>query len=82
MAMLFGSVFLYSSRKRRTHLSRSLLTALFFALLGLGSFGLTGCGGGFAVPNKITPTATTYTITVTGISGSVQHTTSVKLIVQ
>ncbi len=47
---------------------------------GLCAVGVTGCGGGFALPSKITPT--TYTITVTGTSGTDQHSTSVTLTVE
>jgi hypothetical protein len=61
--------------------SQLLPAILLLASLALGSIGLVSCGGGFAVPKSNSP-GTTYTITVTGTSGSDLHTTSVKLIVQ
>jgi hypothetical protein len=45
------------------------------AISGIGAIGLTGCGGGFALP----ATGNTYTITVTGTSGSIQHSATVTL---
>jgi len=51
--------------------------ACFVALLGIAA-STTGCGGGFALPTI----ATTYTITVTGTSGSDTHSTTVTLTVQ
>ncbi|NYF79573.1 choice-of-anchor D domain-containing protein [Granulicella arctica] len=47
------------------------------ALLGLAASTI-GCGGGFALPSS----AKTYTITVTGASGSDTHSTTVTLTVQ
>jgi hypothetical protein len=51
-------------------------------LISIGS--ISGCsGGGF--PKVGTPTGTpagTYTVTVTGTSGTVQHSTTVTLVVQ
>jgi sugar lactone lactonase YvrE len=52
--------------------------ACWLLLLG-ASTALTGCGGGFALPQS--PSAT-YTITVTGTSGSTQHSTTVQLTVR
>jgi Bacterial Ig-like domain (group 3)/FG-GAP-like repeat len=55
--------------------------ALILALLALGSLlpiaALTGCAGGY-----FTLTPTTYTVTVTGIEGTVQHAATATLIVQ
>lgn len=59
---------------------RLLLCGIVLALVGAGALFLTGCGGGFALPSKSTPT--TYTITVTGTSGSDTHSTTVTLILQ
>jgi hypothetical protein len=45
---------------------------------------LFGCGGGFALPGTSTtqPTPDTYTITIAGTSGSLQHSTSVQITLQ
>jgi hypothetical protein len=55
-----------------------LSTGLLCVLLTLGAGMVSGCGGGYY---SETP-AQTYTITVTGISGSTQHSTTVTLTVQ
>jgi hypothetical protein len=63
-------------RRRRIY---SIL-GCFLLLLGVGG-ALTACGGGFALPQTKPPSAT-YTITVTGTSGSLQHSTSVQITVR
>jgi trimeric autotransporter adhesin len=72
----------FRDRKQRpTH--RLLLGTLLFALLAGGAAAfMTGCGAGFALPSGGQPASTTYTITVTGTSGSDTHSTTVSLIVQ
>jgi sugar lactone lactonase YvrE len=51
-------------------------------LLVLGVSGvMTACGGGFALP-QVKATSATYTVTVTGTSGSLQHSTSVQITVR
>jgi hypothetical protein len=66
---------------RRT--ARRLISISALALLLISVGYLSGCAGGFpgASVNNGTP-AGTYTITVTGTSGSVQHSTTVTLTVQ
>jgi sugar lactone lactonase YvrE len=63
-------------RRRRMLFSLGCLALL----LGL-SGALTACGGGFAVP-QANATPATYTVTVTGTSGSLQHSTSVQITVR
>jgi ABC-type glycerol-3-phosphate transport system substrate-binding protein len=56
-----------------------LITIAILLIASLGAFtALTACGGGFA----LTQPAQSYTITVTGTSGTDVQTTSVQLIVQ
>lgn len=66
---------------RRTARLMIPIGALALLLISVGY--LSGCAGGFpgASVNNGTP-AGTYTITVTGTSGSVQHSTTVTLTVQ
>jgi hypothetical protein len=69
---LFG--LLFASRKRRRWIT---LAVLLFASLGAIT-ALTGCGGGYELPNS----ARSFNITVTGTGGSVTQTTVVQLTVQ
>ena len=63
---------------RRRDRVRLLSTGLLCALLSMGAGMLSGCGGGYYAE----PPSQTYTITVTGTSGSTQHSTTVTLTVQ
>jgi len=63
--------------RRRDRVWR-LGSGLLCLLLSVGAAMLTGCGGGYYAE----PPAQTYTITVTGTSGSTQHSTTVTLTVQ
>jgi hypothetical protein len=70
-----GFVWLYRKRKKLAH-SNLLLAVV--SLAGIAAT-LTGCGSsstGFAIPTS------TSTITVTGTSGSINHSTTVTLIVK
>jgi hypothetical protein len=70
-------------RRKRWPPRMAILFAVAFG--GLCAAGLSGCGGGFALPAKTSTTATspvTYMITVTGTSGTDQHSTSVSLTVE
>jgi len=64
-------------RWRRAFKGRVLLLVLGIASLATAA-ALTGCGGGFALPQ----TQQTYTLTVTGTGGSDTHSTTVQLTVQ
>jgi sugar lactone lactonase YvrE len=62
-------------QKRKSHNAFMIL----FCLLILGAVCATvGCGGGFAV----TPSSSSYTLTITGTNGSVNHSTTVTLAVK
>jgi hypothetical protein len=70
---MISLLFLPGKRRRR------LITIAILLIASLGAFtALTACGGGFA----LTQPAQSYTITVTGTSGTDVQTTSVQLIVQ
>jgi YVTN family beta-propeller protein len=75
-ALLFGMIVVAPAKRRKTVASCCLL----FLALG-GSIFLSACGGGSSTKNKGT-TPGTYTITITGTSGTTTHTTSVSLTVQ
>ena len=70
---IIGLLFLPGKQRRRW----ITLALLLFALFGLFT-ALTACGGGFA----LTQPAQSYTITVTGTSGTDVQTTTVQLTVQ
>jgi hypothetical protein len=80
---MFSCVLLLGVPKKRRW--GGLLSIIFFAVLmmsvscGGGSTGGSGGGGGTTDPG--TPTGN-YTVTVTGTSGSLTHTTSFTLTVQ
>ncbi len=72
--VLFGAVL---GRKR---IPKALALVLALASLGVGTALLTGCSGGFA--NTPSTPAGSYTVTVTGTSGSFQASTTMTLVVQ
>jgi hypothetical protein len=76
-ALAIIGVFFLPGKKRRRWITIAVL-----AIASLGAFSaLTACGGGFglAVHEK---GAATYTLTITGTSGSVQQSTTVQLAVE
>jgi uncharacterized repeat protein (TIGR01451 family) len=84
LTLALTSLTLAKFARRTTNRSLRRLTPIgAFALLLVSAGYLSGCAGGF--PNVGSNTGTpagTYPITVTGTSGTVQHTTTVTLIVQ
>jgi sugar lactone lactonase YvrE len=76
-APVFAALLLLVPGKKWRAGRRWMNLACFVALLGIAASTI-GCGGGFALPS----TAKTYTITVTGTSGSDTHSTTVTLTVQ
>jgi hypothetical protein len=73
----------WRARKRwNAKVTRAFFTGAGCLLVLLGMMAsITGCGAGFALPGSTT-NSTTYTITVTGTSGSVQHNTTVQITVR
>jgi trimeric autotransporter adhesin len=65
-------------RNSQRSVHRLFVGAIVFAMLGAGAAFMTGCGGGFPLKSS----STTYTITVTGTSGSDTHSTTVSLILK
>lgn len=80
MAFLAGGIMLLFRRRKFTRTLRKLYPILILAGLGLASLAVMGCNGGFALP-KPTPTANTYTVTITGAAGDDTHSTTVTLTV-
>ena len=82
MAMLYLMLRVARTRRQRFALLLPTAGALLFMLMQMG-----GCGGGgsIAPPPPPPPTGTpagTYTVTVTAVSGSLTHTTTLSLTVQ
>ncbi|MHB8215525.1 MAG: Ig-like domain repeat protein [Candidatus Sulfotelmatobacter sp.] len=75
---MFGIVFV--AVRGRKHRSRQLALVMVLATLGVTASVLTSCGGGFE--NTPQTQAGSYTITVTGTSGSFHASTTVTLVVQ
>ena len=75
VAPVFAALLLLLPNKRWRSARGFMNLACIVALLGIAASAI-GCGGGFALPAK------TYTITVTGTSGSDTHSSTVTLTVQ
>ena len=68
---------------KATKRSRKTLVLAIVALLLLGIMFMTGCGGGTGIGAGRQPSSpTSYTVTVTGASGSLQHTLPLTLTIQ
>jgi hypothetical protein len=65
---------------RRRKLLASIVCSLLFAAAGVSLVSATGCSGGGSAPPA--SEAGTYTVTVTAVSGTLTHTSTVTLIIQ
>ena len=74
---LFAGVFLFGvpARRRRWGIAMTLLVVAFVA-------SLAACGGGSSSPKSPGTPAGSYTVSVTGTSASLSHTTNVSVVVQ
>jgi len=83
LAMLFLASMGYLAAKRRRALVGMVLAGMLLMMaLGLASCGGGGGGGGGGTPPPTGTPSGTYSITVTGTSGSLSHQVSVSLVVQ
>jgi hypothetical protein len=78
VAILMLALLSLLARTRRLRLAFMLPLATLLAFLLLQA---TGCGGGYSPPPATGTPAGTFTVTVTGTSGSVTHSTTVTLVV-
>ncbi len=76
-ASLLPILFLLPLRRTRKRWRNLLLAVVALTTLGATAF-LFGCGGGFGFPQQ----SQTYSLTITGASGSDTHSTTVQLTVQ
>lgn len=77
IGLISAAILVLPFRRRRRILS-SLGCLVLLLILG-GA--MSACGGGFGLP-QTNPAPTTYTVTVNGTSGSLQHSTSVQITVR
>jgi hypothetical protein len=78
LAFLFFS---FVGLRKHRRVPRLFVIAFALILSGIGAAGLTGCGGGYALPGATAAAPKTYTITVTGTNEATQHSTTVTLTV-
>ncbi len=78
LSVMAGACFL---AKKRKSLPRYMYTLALLMILG-GSLGLTGCAGGTGIGSVPTPQGQTYTVTITGNSGTLHRSTTISLTVQ
>jgi hypothetical protein len=76
----FGALMVLVLPGRRRKLVARIACSLLFAAAGLLLVAASGCSGGGSAPPA--SEAGTYTITVTAVSGTVTHTSTVTLIIQ
>ena len=76
----FGALMVLVLPGRRRKLLARIACSLLFAAVGLLLVSATGCSGGGSAPPA--SEAGTYTVTVTAVSGTLTHTSTVTLIIQ
>ncbi len=83
-AMFAALLFFWIPKKRRSWLAMVVLLVFFVSMAGMacGGGGGSSSGGGGGTTTTPGTTAGSYTVTVTGTSGSLSHTTTVSLTVK
>lgn len=78
LSVVAGACFM---AKKRKSLPRYMSTLALLMIVG-GSLGLTGCAGGTGIESVPPTQGQTYTVTITGTSGTLQRSTTISMIVQ
>jgi hypothetical protein len=79
---LFGAFLVLALTGRRRRLAARIVCSLTFAVVGFLLVSASGCSGGGSSSSSSPSEVGTYTFTVTAVSGTVTHSSSLTLIIQ